>query len=798
MKLCAISYRKWGGSMYRLYFIAKNNIKKKKSDVFVLIGLITLAVLILYISISVLSRMGDVADAAYEACNSADWYMVNSAESVKGIEKIFENRSEVESFEMTPALWAVSAEYRFSKEEEGSKLSFLLGAVEEERDICRINPVLDRKLSDDEILLPYYMKSAFGCKTEDPFYLVFEDRIYEFRIAGFVEDPLYAVPSNISIYKCYITQEKMEELEKQESVLLSYLECKAKLKAGEDAEAFYTDVSTQIKEALPEAESTFNAAFSWEAMRGGLLMMVSMGMGIMLVFAVVLVAIALIIIRFSIRNFCQMNLRNIGILHASGYTSGQLTGSFVMELLLISVIGGFLGLGIGAGMGKFVGNILAAAMGLSWQLDFDLKNAVIVMVSCTAATMLVAWGSSRKYGKIPVLDALREGVMAHNFRKNYFPLEKSRQPLLLGLGIKSIFRAKMKNLGILFITAVLSFSACIGFGMYQNFVLDPAYLLKLVGIQVGNAGYIGEDLEELGKEIEEIPEVEKVLFYSMSSILISNKEQEVIVACDFWNEPKLLENEMLLEGRLPEYDNEIVLTTVTCDELGVGLGDIVYIKGSGDKKDYILVGIDQKINNAGKKAMMTLGGSKRLNGTDAVQQLYIYAKEGISSEKLRNQLKETYPDREVEDVETRIMDSLKNIVVVLKMICIIFVAITVFVVVLVVFLLIKETVVSERKNYGIYKALGFTTRQLCMQTVFSNLPVMFTGALAGALLSNLLIQPVVTACLSSVGIQKCDMSVAPFWLMLAVVGITATAFLVELLASAGIRKIEPVKMLTED
>lgn len=784
--------------MYRLYFIAKNNMKKKKSDVIVLMGLIALTVLIFYISLSVLSRMDDVVDTAYEACNSADWCMVNDAECVKGLEKIFEDRSEVENFEMTPALFAGSVEYRFSEDEAGSEFTFLLGAVEEERDICRINPEFSETLADNEILLPYYCKTAFGCKTGDDFFLVSEEHTYEFQIAGFTEDPLYSSPSNIALYKCYITQAKMEELKREETTFLSYMECKAKLKDGEDINKFYTDISTQINEKIPQVESNINYSFNWETMRSGDVMLASIGMGIILVFAVILMVIALIIVRFSIENFCRMNLKNIGILRASGYTSGQLTGSFVMEMLLVSILGGILGLGIGAVMGKFVGNILASIMGLSWHLEFSVKSAAFVMAVCILVVMLVAWLSSRKYGKIPVLDALREGIVTHNFRKNYFPLEKTRQPLLLGLGMKSIFRAKMKNLGILLIVAVLSLSACIGFGMYQNFVLDNTYLLKLIGIESGNAAIIGEGLEEMGKEIEEFPEVEKVLYYSTAGVLISHEHKEISVTCDFWKEPELLENEMLIQGRLPEYDNEIVLTTVICRELGIELGDVVYVKGSGEEKDYILVGIDQKINFMGKKGMLTLEGQKRLNGTTMVASLYIHGKEGVSSNELINKLKETYPDREVVDSEQMIMDSLENIAVVMEAICVVFAVITVFVVGMVVFLLIKSTVVSERKNYGIYKALGFTTRQLCIQTVFSNLPVMFTGALAGALLSDFSAQPMVTACLSIVGIQKCDISVAPLWLVLTVVGITVVAFLVALFTSAGIRKIEPVKLLMED
>ena len=68
--------------MYSLYFIAKNNLKKKKSDAAVLTGLIILAALLLYIGISTLSNMGKVVNKTYELTNAADWYMLNSAAAV--------------------------------------------------------------------------------------------------------------------------------------------------------------------------------------------------------------------------------------------------------------------------------------------------------------------------------------------------------------------------------------------------------------------------------------------------------------------------------------------------------------------------------------------------------------------------------------------------------------------------------------------------------------------------------------------------------------------------------------------
>lgn len=784
--------------MYRCLFIARNNLKKKKGDVIVLTGLIAMAVLLLYVSINALVNMEKVVDKLYEECNTADYYMFNLEENAGGIEEFLTEQSEVAAFESTPAYFSLSSKYRLEQKEENS-FYFLLESVLEQPEICGIYPEWKDTLSENEILLPYYFKSSYGCRTGDKIWIApGGKKEYEFQIAGFVEDPLFANPLNMSVYKCYLNGDRLRELAEQEAELISYTEYKVKLTEGESSLAFVRKISSKLNEALPHLDEGFNFAFAWEAMRGGSMMMSRIGMGLVLAFAVLLIVVALVIIRFSIANFCEMNLKNLGILQAAGYTSGQLTGSFVIEMLLIDLLGSIIGLFLGGVSGPMMGQILASIMGMKWSVGFDWVSAFAVSFSCIVITLAIAWISARKYGRIDILESLRGGVSGHNFRKNYFPLEKSRQPFLLALGMKDIFMTKLKNLAVIFIVALLGFTSCTAFYMYQNFVKETDTLLNLAGMEMAHAGCTGEGLDELGEEIEAYSQVEKVGYGSSANCMVYFKDQSEEVTFDFWKEPETNEYETLLEGRLPQYDNEVVLTAPICEELGVHIGDVVYLKGVEGKKDYILTGIDQKINNMGRKGLMNYEGAIRLNGSCVTKQINIYAAEGITGEELVRFLAEHYPDREVIDMKKASEDVIGTVSDVLNLLCVILIAVTIVVVVLLVFLLVRTKVVREQKNYGIYKALGFTSGQLCLQTLFSNLPVMGTGALLGAVIAYFSGEKVPVACLSFCGIQKCQINTDPIWGLVTVIGICTVAMVVALLCCRGIGKIEPVKILTED
>ncbi len=782
--------------MYRLYFIAKNNLKKKKSDAFVLTGLIALAVLMMYVSLSVLLGGGRMLDEIHTKISGMDWHIAAQKDGTEKVEEILSAYEEVEQVEVSDILCAPVVKYRINGGDE-KEFSFIFRDANAECEVNKLNTAFEGTLSDDQILLPYYMHVSDGCEIGDEIVLDISGEEYAFEVAGFSEDPFYASPMMVSIYQSFVSKKMYEEMIHPE--VMEGCMWKVCLKEGTDAVAFNKEALADINRKVPAvAQSFFTWSYDWETAQLGTMMMANVSMGILLVFAIILLVVTLIIIRFSIANFCELNMRNIGVLRASGYSSMQLIGSFMMEMLLLTLVGGVIGIGIGTVSGDFVGQIMSFMVGLSYQVGFDLFSGACVLLLSVAVVLFITWRCSRPYGKTPVLDALREGIVSHNFRKNHVPLENTRQPLVLALGMKSVLYAKMKNLGILLIVAVLSLSSCVGFGMYQNFAKDISYMMKLVGSEIGDASYIGDGLDELGAEIEKLPVVEKVVYMQQGNVKVSAGEKEESVTCFAWKEPEKLENHFILEGRYPEYENEVVLTNVMCDRLGVSLGDTVYVEETQGKKDFVVVGIDQHISNMGLGILVNFEGMDRVTGECKTQQINIYGTGELTYTEMLDYLNEKFPEREAFDIVEGSQSITKIVALAMELLCGIFLAVTVIVVFLVVYLLVKSKVIRERKNYGLYKAIGFTTGQLCMQTILSNLPVMVTGAVIGAVSSHWLAAKVALAGLSTCGIEKCEMPVAPHYMVITVVMITVVAFVVALACSLRIHKIEPVKMLTEE
>lgn len=785
--------------MESLWFITLNNIKKKKRDIGVLFFLIALAALFLYVSVSVFAGLNGMLDDAYARAHTADLIYI-TGQAPDRVSDIFRSQEEVAEYETGECLFFTNADYRGSKEETSLQSMFVISRIEEERTISTLAGSEDAVVCEDSILLPYYMKASGGYAVGDLFYLTVGETEYEFHVAGFVEDPLFATPLNVNAYRCYVSSARMDGMvEDNDLARMGQATCyKVRLHEGEDSTDFDHKISQILTTEIPELGNSINLGMNWRTMKGGVAILSSISMGVMLVFSVLLITVALIIVRFSIHNFMEMNRKNTGILQAAGYTTGQLQRSVMLEMALIAFLSSVTGVLLGTLGSGLIGSIQGMMLGLSWNQRFHVGAAIATVMALIVVVPGVAWLCGRAYRRTPVLDALRGGISAHNFKRNHFPFEKSRLPEPLVLAGKQILGEKGKTLSVFCIVALLAFSTCTGFGLYENFASRTDNLLKIVGLEAGDILVTGEGAEQAGEALLHMEGIESVLYYGNTSVRIESADAVTEVTCDYWRDPGTLHNEMLIQGRLPGCENEIVLTTSIAKLLQVKPGDTVYVTGGGERLAYVVSGIDQKINNMGLKAMMSEAGAKRLNDAVELVQIFCYLEPDVTVAEMTERILAEFPELTVADSEKQIENTMNTIILVMEAICVVFVLITLFVVVLVEVLLVKSKLIKERRNFGIWKALGFTTPQLIVQTILMNLPVIAAGAVLGAVCSRFLFEPLVVISMSFCGIRQVDMTVSPVWMLLAAAGIVLVALAASFLSSVRIRKIEPVKMLMEE
>ena len=244
---------------------------------------------------------------------------------------------------------------------------------------------------------------------------------FEFTVKGYLENLYFATTMNISGYLVLISPDVFETISAhlEPEATGSFVSCLVEDGVNID------EYDTAVKRAF--GENTPNTVAK-SVMELGTFAVSGIASSIILIFTVILVGLALIIMHFSIKNFIEMNIQNIGLLQANGYTAKALRWSCVMEEMLICVAATISAVIVGILISPPLSSLQGTLMGLTGFSGVCMPALVSTLILIPVMVFLGTLLASRSYKKLTVLESLRSGVSNHNFKKNHFALEKTSMP----------------------------------------------------------------------------------------------------------------------------------------------------------------------------------------------------------------------------------------------------------------------------------------------------------------------------------------------------------------------------------
>lgn len=782
------------------YFIhAKNNIRKSISSTITLILLIGIATLFLYTGINVLFQMNEFIDAKNEELNGAHEVAIVTLDVADEIQTIMEKIPGFSGFQEQDGLIYNTSKFENKTCKEDS---YVMPAVflplDTSNVISRID-VIDPAEKDfsNGIIMPYIMKAGNGYHTGDLFEMYVDGKSKQFRIAGFYEDVLFASPTNVSLYKMYVTGDQISEMKET----LGGQECAVSLATLDDvdkAEVFETQMLAEIKKEI-ENPSQIIMTSNYESLKIGTSVFILIIMSVLVAFSGVILLISMIVIRFSIKSQIENNMKNIGTMEAAGYTPKQLIRAVQMEYSIVAVAGVLIGISVSAIVTPFITQIISASIGLRWIAFQSIANMGISFFAIWMITLIISLISGAKIKKITPLTALRSGIENHNFQKNPISLEKSKWNLHMAISLKECIFHIRQNLVIGFIIALLCVVCIMSESMYYNFVTDDSAMMNLVGIETAHAVVNLPEDEKVYREIRQMKEVEDTVLMDEMEMTVHYIGKETnphfLITDDFGK----LKVKTCVKGRMPKYENEISMTQRILDDMGASLGDVVSVEYNNESQEFLIVGVTQHISYLGKGAEITTEGMERLSKKYENKRALLYLKDNVNTEKFLTKISDQYKNQGIQvanniEMLNKMMESFGSSMKIITGACIM---ITLLIIVFILYLVIKVRIMKERMSMGILKALGFTSVQLISHVVMSLAPVVILGSSLGAVLGFFLTNPLIAMSLAGNGILKCNFIITNGMLILTPLFISFMAFLAALWISSGIRKIYPCTMLRQ-
>ena len=624
----------------KIFRLSLFNLRKNRREAFAIVLLTLITVFLLGTVAANIAKAGTVFEDSFEATGSVNNFVFfRDGKYREEYKEILEEEYVKEEVIKVDCLYAIAAGVINQQNE---KIAYNVIFITDENNRKIENFLKEKSLSEDEISklkhpiwLPQYFEITGGFKPGDTFTVVTGGRDYPFEIAGFYETGL-GNDNNWGV-KCVVTDRDYTLLSSiyEEDVILGY----------------NSDTSLPDQEFIArcEEESSENIAatfwyFDKPMLKMSATIYLEMFMYISGGLSLITLVAVIFLIRHKIKNDIEDQMQQIGVLEALGYTSTEISESYIFEYVITGGIGALLG---AAGAAAFtpVMDMFCRIM-LNRNVHGNANFTVIflialVMVIVITAFALVKAGAVKRY---PPVVAFRRGIKTHHWGRNVFPLESTKNSINLRLALKNTCRNAAQNFGtgacVTLATTAMLF--CLSTAVFFSDGLSG--LLSLMGMEVNDLSVTvldSADANEFAEEIETLPEVRKALV-THNFHYLSVQGSVYSGAAQVYDDFSETENIPIYKGRYPEHDNEIVISLFRSRTEGYDVGDSIIIEGDGTQKSYLITGIISGMSNNKMNLYLTSEGYKRVCPNSRPDLIQIYLHEGVDRDEFTAKLASIY------------------------------------------------------------------------------------------------------------------------------------------------------------
>lgn len=479
---------------------------------------------------------------------------------------------------------------------------------------------------------------------------------------------------------------------------------------------------------------------------------------IFLALAAIILAVSIFLSSFRIRSTIKDELAQMGVLKAVNYTSKLIIRSTVLPYTLT-------GAALSYAVLPSVAELLAIQSGFTYTPSFDIAALLIVLAVPVFAIFLFSYLSARKIYRLEPIDAIRG----------------TRRKFDTGQGIL----LSALSIGIM---VLLSFAGT----LLYNVSMVPDIFMNTISEETPSVIFTAQEnkMPELKEILQSDDRVKLVLEYSTAAVSYTDGSLTAFVCEDF----EKTANDICYEGRSPSGEDEIAVGNALADSYPIG--SRISVTASENSELYTVMGYIQSVNNAGRVCQLTGEGYEKIGGIPSTVNVYLYDK---GAEAFITEYEEGHAPLIASSVnyEQLSENGMKMYAGIVSAVTVVLFVISVLMALLVLYVIIHFMISRRRQEFGIYKAIGYTSGQLTMMTVTRFMPILAVSSAAAAIAGIWYLPAINQMILSEIGAIKNHFEISIPILLIAAVIFTCTSFLISVLLAAPIKKITAYSLLKD-
>jgi len=652
-----------------------------------------------------------------------------------------------------------------------------------------------RPLTDVGAWLPSQFAETFGYSIGDKVTLDLGTTSVTYTALGFVDDVTLG-PAQTGRYRIVVNHAAFTALADQlPHARVTYLKVTTTdLEAAESTASDFRDANYYQPVLSTEPQVR---VMTYTQIKDGRLFMGNTLAVVILAFAGLVMVVSLLVVRFRVISSINETMTDIGVLKAMGYTSGQVAGSLLTQLVVVTAVGAGAGIGATYAVLPAVARGLERQSALTWTPGFAPGPTLAAFAVVTAMVAVVTGVVVARIRTITPLRALRSEVTVSTKRNNRLPLARTPGPLTGLLAVKAALQAKSQIVTVGAVVAAVGCMGTITVAVYQNIGGDSDTFVGVVAGELPDL-YVQASpdvAEQVRADMAQRDDVRKAFLVTRAIPLrVDGTSTTALSTGDF----SLTEGTMLYQGRWPHRTNEIAISWRQARTLGASIGDAVEIS-SDTAAAYVVTGLIQTFSNGGTMIALTTDGMRRVVPDFHHDAVNVYLGDPKQARALADQMEHDYAGTGLQVFDTAAMaeTQVAGFRDMLRLATSIVLAVVVAVSVLVVFLVLSMAVQRSHRDLGIQMAVGYTTGQLVRQIVTTYLPAVAVGAVVGGVAGQIGFPTFIDAVFRTMNIYTARMQASVLTTAGLTVGLVTLSGVVAVLVAARVRKISPYFLVAE-
>lgn len=787
----------------RIILLIKSNIRKSKKTSVAFMLLVLLVAMLLHTGSQFTKGFNQLFLEKSIDTNSADFAATLPYDFCKNyqseLKEFLKEKEKIENIEFTDAFLLKNADIcNDSKENINGTWTF--------RNVDRQEKVSNVKIVErieetpiNAIYIPYVCKTFFGYELGDTISIWFKENEETFIIAGFTEDVLFGSRSYLAFD---LPQEKFYEL--QRKVGAQNKATIVMIKGTEDVEELSDAFTKFVAERGDNLEfySNTDKIYAKESRTSN----ISVYMIIIKIASYIGMFASFSIIGFHMRNTLEKDAKEIGVLKAIGYTGGILVSSYVIQFLILGLVGAFIGIAGSVIIFPMLVSNIAADIGFQWGFtllgSFVLRD-VFVMLSVIGIVTLIL---SMKIFKLRPVEAFQDRNISLHNRKNKVTIERVPFSIDIAIVLKMLSYEKVKGI---FIILIVMIAMCVsGFSvvLYARLVKDEKGLLQITGAEVYSVNVQPANLEEIQTIVDEIKDtqVQNVITAIEPGTSKLLCEDNVYAALTVYSDYDLLKNPSIYEGRYPKHENEVAISGNVSQALNKKIGDTIKVaqifQNEKREEEYLIVGLTQGTYTGGMDIFFTMKGLLKIEPTAQWQSIHIYLQDSICIDKYCDNIKAKFGNRltYVENYESifysqfnPIVNSVASIVGVIQFIMLL-------IVVVMGFFVTNSVLLTRKTDFGIMKALGYTTNQMIKQLALTFMVYIAEGSMLSTIVLYFFSDFFVEKLFATMGVHRINFQIPFVWLLILFLCVEIIGCITATLSARKVKCIVPCNLIKSE